>query len=487
MSIQAFTGMTKEELMRYANDPFWVRLRWIFFILFWGLWIAMLVGAILIIVGAPKCAAPKALPWYKQGPLVRLRNGANGADAEPTAAELLQLQSIGARGAIFSVPADDTYRIGSAADTAVDERIRRIVAGLQRHNIQPIVDLTANFVRQDDPLFQLATGEVNATDATTAEAARSAFILASSPADRPNNWLSKVNGSAWQTYRPQQFVLAQFGDKRYDLQLNSTAAKDKLKTVLRQLAALGVRGVRLVNAKHFIVGAALRDEAPAAAPETVHSDYGYWQHTQTTYQTGLGDLLDELAATVKNATNGDGFLSLADNIGRPEAFRRSSDGQLAIELPIVGVLPRTLAQPGDAQTARQLSDELTRAVTQVGNASWVQWEYDVAELEKRAVGLSEYNAFVMLLPGVPVAGVEQFEVDVVAPAANVATDVVTEVAVANATAKAPVAAAPTALSFVDELVALRQTPSYMHGSFDVFTNANETVIAYTRCVVQLEN
>lgn len=61
--LQGFTGMTKEELMKYANDPFWVRLRWIFFILFWFLWIAMLAGAILIILKAPKCSAPTPLPW----------------------------------------------------------------------------------------------------------------------------------------------------------------------------------------------------------------------------------------------------------------------------------------------------------------------------------------------------------------------------------------------------------------------------------------
>jgi hypothetical protein len=52
----AFVGLGKEELMKYANDPFWVRLRWFLFVLFWALWVAMLVGAIVIIVFAPKCA-----------------------------------------------------------------------------------------------------------------------------------------------------------------------------------------------------------------------------------------------------------------------------------------------------------------------------------------------------------------------------------------------------------------------------------------------
>ena len=51
-----FVGLGKEELMKYANDPFWVRLRWILFVLFWILWVAMLAGAIVIIVLAPKCS-----------------------------------------------------------------------------------------------------------------------------------------------------------------------------------------------------------------------------------------------------------------------------------------------------------------------------------------------------------------------------------------------------------------------------------------------
>lgn len=62
--------MTKEELLKYANDPFWVKLRWILFILFWGVWIAMLAGAISIIVFAPKCAAPTPLGKFA-GFLVR--------------------------------------------------------------------------------------------------------------------------------------------------------------------------------------------------------------------------------------------------------------------------------------------------------------------------------------------------------------------------------------------------------------------------------
>jgi hypothetical protein len=60
----SFNGLGKEEVMRYANDPFWVRLRWIMFILFWVGWLAMLVTAVVIIVLAPRCPPRPDLKWY---------------------------------------------------------------------------------------------------------------------------------------------------------------------------------------------------------------------------------------------------------------------------------------------------------------------------------------------------------------------------------------------------------------------------------------
>lgn len=60
----SFTGLGKEELKKYAEDPFWIRLRWILFVLFWVGWLAMLVSAIVIIVLAPRCPSRPDLKWY---------------------------------------------------------------------------------------------------------------------------------------------------------------------------------------------------------------------------------------------------------------------------------------------------------------------------------------------------------------------------------------------------------------------------------------
>lgn len=104
--------------MKYANDPFWIRLRWIFFILFWALWVAMLVGAILIIVNAPKCAAPTPLVWYKQGPLVKFNS------IEYHDNDLDQAEKVNAKGVIYELPEDETYLVHTPA---VEEKVKKLV------------------------------------------------------------------------------------------------------------------------------------------------------------------------------------------------------------------------------------------------------------------------------------------------------------------------------------------------------------------------
>ena len=67
-----FKGLSKEELMKYANDPFWVRIRWALFVLFWLIWAALLAAAILIIVFAPKCPPKPDLEAHEKGLVYKL-------------------------------------------------------------------------------------------------------------------------------------------------------------------------------------------------------------------------------------------------------------------------------------------------------------------------------------------------------------------------------------------------------------------------------
>jgi len=49
------SGLSKDELMKYANDPFWVRTRWTVFALYWIVWFGMLFGSFKIIYSADRC------------------------------------------------------------------------------------------------------------------------------------------------------------------------------------------------------------------------------------------------------------------------------------------------------------------------------------------------------------------------------------------------------------------------------------------------
>ncbi|KAM6959624.1 solute carrier family 3 member 2a [Tautogolabrus adspersus] len=68
----AFTGLSKDELMRVAGTPGWVRTRWVLLILFWLGWLGMLAGAIVIIVQAPRCKPIPEMNWWNEGPLYQV-------------------------------------------------------------------------------------------------------------------------------------------------------------------------------------------------------------------------------------------------------------------------------------------------------------------------------------------------------------------------------------------------------------------------------
>jgi solute carrier family 3 protein 2 len=55
-----FAGLGKAELRQSISDPFWIKVRWTLFILFWILWLGLLAGAVLILTISPKkCSKTK--------------------------------------------------------------------------------------------------------------------------------------------------------------------------------------------------------------------------------------------------------------------------------------------------------------------------------------------------------------------------------------------------------------------------------------------
>ncbi|XP_062391952.1 solute carrier family 3 member 2b [Sardina pilchardus] len=67
-----FTGLSKDELLKVAGTPAWVRTRWALLILFWLGWFGMLAGAIGIIIQAPRCKPLPEMNWWNQGALYEI-------------------------------------------------------------------------------------------------------------------------------------------------------------------------------------------------------------------------------------------------------------------------------------------------------------------------------------------------------------------------------------------------------------------------------
>uniref|UniRef100_A0A1A9VYC9 alpha-glucosidase n=1 Tax=Glossina austeni TaxID=7395 RepID=A0A1A9VYC9_GLOAU len=413
----AFTGMTKEELMKYANDPFWVRLRWIFFITFWFIWLAMLGGAIFIIIDAPKCAAPAPLPWYKRGLLAKFSTFSVAED------DIVKVQKMKAAGAIYELPAEFTYTV---RDTDVEKKIKDIVNRYNDIDVHVVFDIVPNFVPKQSRIM---------TEAIADETKRSAFIWIEKP-EAPNKWLSLVNGSAWSEVLPGNYVLSQFGDGLYDLHMNDTIVKRELSDVLRHLAALGVKGIRMKNSKFYILSKNIQDEIPSGNTQYDLTQYGFWTHTHTTFQEGLGDTLYEYKAIFENSTD-DALFTVAEDMIRPEVYK-THNGEMSVDIPMYGRFVQNLGSEAHLSANTEL---MRKMVT----GAWLQWNLE--DINKIASdNPSAIIYFLSLLPGTPILPADGLD--------------------------------KLNGSMYKHIAQLRSSPSYMHGDFHTFDS--EHLLAYAR-------
>uniref|UniRef100_A0A8C7Z5G9 Solute carrier family 3 member 2 N-terminal domain-containing protein n=1 Tax=Oryzias sinensis TaxID=183150 RepID=A0A8C7Z5G9_9TELE len=117
-----FTGLNKEELLRVAGSPGWVRTRWALLLVFWIGWLGMLVGAVLIILRAPVCRELPPTDWWNEGPLLQIRNlqafmmmmtpslSLSGLEQKVSTLSGLKLKGL-VIGPIHAAPADDPMNL----------------------------------------------------------------------------------------------------------------------------------------------------------------------------------------------------------------------------------------------------------------------------------------------------------------------------------------------------------------------------------------
>lgn len=374
------------------------------------------------------------MPRYKEGPLVAMPQVNFTHDDSFRE----KLHSVGAKGVIYNLPADKTYSI----EGEVERYIKELVKDFNATEFKLILDLTPNYVTTENELFKSAKAGN--------ETIQHAFIWKHA-LRQPNNYISKVpntrkDQSAWHAATQDNYALSQFGDNNIDLQLNHPIAKDYFKNVLTKLLDLGVNGFRLANAKHYIVDTSIPDDTAISdrVPQSNHVDYDFWTHKATTNQPGLDVLLNEFSNVVSNKTNRNGLLTVSDYIERREVFALDKRTNFGFDLPIVVNLTSVLLTDS-SDTAKKLYERLN-ASNPMQEGYWPQILASDEQLNR-----PEYYIFLFMLPGVPVLSYNNIkDAD-------------------NATLKT-----------IQTLVKFRSDASYKHGSFNVHTDINQTVIAYSR-------
>lgn len=307
-------GMSKEELMKYANDPFWVRLRMFLFILFWVVWLAMLIGAVVIIAVAPKCPPTSSLPWWQKTTIYQVyvrsfkdSNGDGEGDIRGLINKLDYFKDIGVETLILSpiYPSpmrDSGYDVSDYID--IDPRygnlsdFEELVDKLHdnENNMKVIIDFIPNHTSDKHPWFEAS--KRNETQFADYYVWRDPN-LTTGERKPPNNWKSVFGGSAWSwSDERNQYYLHQFYKEQPDLNLRNPEVKAALKEVLLVWLKRKVDGIRIDAVSHLFEDENFSDEKVIQL-KPVGNDYDSLEHNKTIAQPENYALIQEWRKIVK--------------------------------------------------------------------------------------------------------------------------------------------------------------------------------------------
>ncbi|CAH2094294.1 unnamed protein product [Euphydryas editha] len=379
-----FSGLTKEELMKYAEDPFWVRLRWFMFVLFWALWLCMLAGAIAIIVRAPKCAPPTPRTWYEKGPLVDMSSVEDYSEVEAALPLLEKTQVSG----IFAFACKDTYEV--LDDPSCINKFKEFVAKAKKFGVKVIVDLTANFVSKTHKWFQMSENRSSEYSDYFVWVKGHEYDPENSSTQPkpPNQWVSTLDKPAWSwSEKRQEYYLHMYGEDQPDLNFTNVDVVRKFDSVIKLWMEAGASGIRLQKARELHANNSLADERPGGAPGADHTQRGFWRNRHSADAPDLDRLLAHWALRV-TSEDGDTVFTLAEAGPRAELF--------VLERNTSALRPPSAA-PLDVSDAPAALEQLRKRLTR----------WPALQLITEDGADEELAMFSMLLPATPVLTLKQ--------------------------------------------------------------------------------
>lgn len=158
-----FTGLNKEELLRVAGTPGWVRTRWALLVVFWLGWLGMLMGAVLIILQAPRCRDLPNNNWWNDGPLYQIGNiqaftdthNLKGLEQKVNSLSQLKVKGL-VVGPIHVAPADEAMNLRFeeiSPEAGNLEQFKSFIQAAHKKDISVVLDLTPNYLGSSGPWF----------------------------------------------------------------------------------------------------------------------------------------------------------------------------------------------------------------------------------------------------------------------------------------------------------------------------------------------
>ncbi|XP_077477228.1 amino acid transporter heavy chain SLC3A2-like [Stigmatopora argus] len=164
---EKFTGLNKEELMRVAGTPGWVRTRWALLILFWLGWLGMLGGAALLIVQAPRCRELPVTYWWNQGALYRVSSVQAFTQSGDIAGVRQKLDALNRMkfkglvvGPVHVAPPDDAAALNFeeiAPEAGSLEQFKDLLLVAHRKSMSVVLDLTPNYLGSSGSWYSKAS------------------------------------------------------------------------------------------------------------------------------------------------------------------------------------------------------------------------------------------------------------------------------------------------------------------------------------------
>lgn len=334
----SFTGLGKEELMQYANDPFWVRLRIILFAAFWVGWIAMLVAAIIIIVVAPRCPERPDMKWYQQEAIYQIFPKSfqdSTEDAQAEGAGIGDLKGIENRigylqdGGIKSVWVNSFYLTENVldGDDIVDHKAINPLMGdrasydafkkiMRKKGMKLILDFIPNHTGKKHEWFTKSQeGD---------EAYKDFYIWADgngvNKTEPPNNWVTEFGDSAWEYDDKRQQFYYHSSLKQYpDLNLRNEDVLSELDGVLRHWLDAGadgfyVKGIqRLVEHNDTAMNEPVTDDYTVDHPENLDL-VRRWRNILNSFSDKPGRERVMIASVVEKGNNTKTYYEAGVNI-----------------------------------------------------------------------------------------------------------------------------------------------------------------------------